>query len=73
MVVSQAYQEVINFIASGGSPSDIVAFQPSPEAKARVFELIAKKKAEPLSAEEANELDHFLQLEHPMRLNSSRP
>ena len=34
--ISRAYEEVIAFIASGASPSDIVAFQPSDEALVRM-------------------------------------
>ena len=56
---NQAYQDVIEFIASGTTPQSIVAFQPSAVAKARVGELIEREKTTGLSHDEKAELDHF--------------
>ncbi len=44
----------------------------SEEAKARVANLVAREKAGSLSAEERSELEHYLQLEHIMRLAKAR-
>jgi hypothetical protein len=66
--ISRAYEEVIAFIASGASPSDIVAFQPSDAVKERVADLIYREKTEGLALEEKSELDHYMLLEHLMRL-----
>jgi DNA polymerase/3'-5' exonuclease PolX len=50
----------------------VVAFQPSEAAKARVADLIQLEKTTGLSPEETAELDHYLQLEHLMRLAKAR-
>jgi len=72
MSTMRAYEEIIDFIAAGTSPSKIVAFRPSDEAKKRVADLIHKEKTTGLSAEEKSELDHYTQLEHLMRLAKAR-
>ena len=72
MPMTRAYEEIIDFIAAGVRPSDVVAFRPSAEAKARVADLIHREKTTGLSAEETAELHHHLQLEHLMRLAKAR-
>jgi hypothetical protein len=72
MPMTRAYEEIIDFIAAGTSPRDVVAFQPSAAAKARVADLIYQEKTTGLSPEETAELDHYLQLEHMMRLAKAR-
>ena len=67
-----AYEEVVDFIAAGASPQDVVAFRPSEAAKARVADLVAREKAGGLSPEEASELNHYAQIEHLMRLAKAR-
>ena len=67
MQPNKAYDEVIEFIASS-SPQNVIAFRPSEEAKARVADLIFREKTEGLSEDEKSELDHYLQIEHLMRL-----
>jgi hypothetical protein len=68
----RAYQEVIEFIAAGTSPSSVIAFQPSEAAKQRVADLIYREKTTGLSPDEKSELDHYMQLEHLMRLAKAR-
>ena len=68
----RAYEEVIEFIAAGTNSAAVVAFQPSSEVKQRIADLINREKASVLSAEEKAELDHYLQLEHLMRLAKAR-
>jgi hypothetical protein len=70
--MTRAYEEIIDFIAAGTSPRDVVMFQPSEEAKERVADLIHREKTTGLSPEETAELDHYLQLEHVMRLAKAR-
>lgn len=70
--MTRAYEEIIDFIAAGTTPSGIVAFQPSEETKARVADLIHREKTTGLSPEETVELNHYLQLEHLMRLAKAR-
>ena len=72
MSTPKAYEEVIEFIAAGTSPGSVIAFRPSPVAKARVTTLIGKEKNEGLSIDEKSELDHYMQLEHLMRLAKAR-
>ena len=70
--MERAYQEVIEFIAGGTTPKNVVDFRPSEVAKARVEELIQRHKAGSLSADENSELEHYIQLEHLMRLAKAR-
>jgi hypothetical protein len=68
----KAYEEVIDFIAAGTSPESIIAFQPSASARERVWDLIGRAKTASLSLDEQSELEHYLQLEHLMRLAKVR-
>jgi hypothetical protein len=72
MNTAKAYEEVIDFIAAGTTPQNVVAFRPSEEAQQRVSDLLQREKEGVLSAEEISELDHYLQLEHLMRLAKAR-
>lgn len=72
MSTPRAYEEVIDFIAAGTSPKNVVAFRPSESARARVAELLEREKGGGLAPEERSELDHYLQLEHLMRLAKAR-
>jgi hypothetical protein len=72
MSIMRAYEEVIEFIAAGTSPSSVVSFQPSEAVKERVADLIHQEKSIGLAVEEKSELDHYLQLEHLMRLAKAR-
>jgi hypothetical protein len=71
MQPNKVYDEVIEFIASS-SPQNVIAFRPSDEARARVTDLIFREKTEGLSEDEKSELDHYLQIEHLMRLAKAR-
>ena len=68
----RAYDEVIDFIAAGTSPSSVIAFQPSDPVKQRVADLIRREKIADLSLDEKSELDNYMQLEHLMRLAKAR-
>ena len=68
----KAYEEVIELIAAGLTPSQLVAFRPSPAVQERVADLIEREKAAGLSPDERSELDHYLQLEHLLRLAKAR-
>ena len=54
------------------APQGVVDFQPSAQAKARVADLLQREKTSDLSSEEKAELDHYMQLEHLMRLAKAR-
>lgn len=68
----RAYEEIVDFIAAGVTPGDVARFQASPTTKDKVEQLIAKEKECGLSPEEVSELDHYLHLEHVMRLAKAR-
>jgi hypothetical protein len=68
----RAYEEIVEFIAKGSTPDAVVQFMPSQETKDYVADLIHKEKTTGLTPEEASELDHFLKLEHMMRLAKAR-
>jgi hypothetical protein len=67
----QPYEEIVEFIAAL-SPREIIGFRPSNEARERVWGLIERQKQEPLAAENKVELDHYLEVEHLMRVAKAR-
>ena len=69
---SPAYFEIVEFIAAGTTPETVAHFLPSPEAQRRVAELIEREREEGLSPEEVAELDHFMELEHILRVAKAK-
>ena len=67
-----SYLEIIDFIAAGTTPQAVADYHPSPEAQQRIAELIAREKESGLSPEEKSELDHFMDLEHILRVAKAR-
>ena len=65
------YEEVVEFIASR-NPQEVLDFKPSEPARRRVWELVERQKAATLLPEEEAELQHYLELEHLMRLAKAR-
>ena len=68
----KAYNEIVDFIASGSTPQTVAQFCASAETKTRVAELIDREKNSSLSDEERTELDHYLEIEHIMRLAKAK-
>ncbi|OQY43559.1 MAG: hypothetical protein B6240_12200 [Desulfobacteraceae bacterium 4572_87] len=68
METAKAYEEIVDFIASGTSPASVIAFRPSSDVKASVAYLIEREKTTVLHPDEKSELDHYSQIEHLMRL-----
>ena len=66
--MTKAYDEIVDFIAAGTTPAAVASFEPSQKTKDYVADLIQKEKTANLTAEESSELDHFMKLEHLMRL-----
>jgi hypothetical protein len=64
----KCYDEVIDFIASGPSPNAVASFQLSDAVNHRAESLVQREKRGELTAAEKSELDHYLELEHIMRL-----
>ena len=66
------YDEIIDFIAAGTTPDSVACFQPSQRTKDYVSGLIEKEKSSGLTPDESSELEHFMALEHLMRLAKAR-
>ena len=71
-VTSPVYLDLIDFIAAGTSPEAVANFCPASEAQLRLEALIEREKAGNLSPEEKAELDHFMELEHILRMAKAR-
>jgi len=68
----RAYEEIVEFIAGGTTSDSVAAYEPSQRTKNLVADLIHKEKTLGLTPDESSELDHFLKLEHLMRLAKAR-
>lgn len=68
----RAYDEIVEFIAAGTTSDSVAHFEPSQKTKDFVADLIHKEKTTGLTPEESSELDHFLKVEHLMRLAKAR-
>ncbi len=68
---SPAYLEIIDFIA-GQNPEAVVQFRPSPQAQERLADLVEREKEGALSVDDKAELDHFMELEHIIRMAKAR-
>jgi hypothetical protein len=72
MYAATAYEEIIDFIASGTSPEKVIAFRPSENLQSRVSDLLFRNQNESLNSEEKSELESYMLLEHIMRLAKAR-
>ena len=72
ITINPAYEEIINFLAAGITSQSLVKFQVSETVKERVSVLIFREKTDGISPEEKSELDHYLILEHLLRLAKAR-
>ncbi len=68
----KAYEEVVDFIAAGTTPQNVIDFRPSEESQNRVSDLLFREKNSELTPGERSELDHYMQMEHLMRLAKAR-
>ena len=66
------YLELVDFIAGGTTPESVANFHPSAQAERRFAELVALEREQGLSADERFELDHFVELEHILRMAKAR-
>jgi hypothetical protein len=71
-LASPAYIEIIDFIAAGTTPESVAHFQPSLAAQERVAMLLKRRQENVLSPDEETELDHFMDLEHILRMAKAR-
>jgi len=70
--VGSAYLEIIDLIALGTTPQAVLNFRPSTAGEQRIAELVEREKTLDLSTEEKAELDHFMELEHVLRMAKAR-
>ncbi|MEH2421935.1 MAG: hypothetical protein V7K48_13735 [Nostoc sp.] len=69
---AKVYDEIIEFIAAGTTPQSVIDFKLSDAAKDRLEDLVYRAKTEGLTESDKRELDHFLTLEHIMRLAKAK-
>ena len=62
------FAEMINFLANGPTPAQMVAFKLSPTAQARLETLLDTHREEGLTAEETAELEVYAQVNHLLLL-----
>jgi hypothetical protein len=68
----RAYEKIVEFIAAGTTPDAVARFEPSQRTNDYVADLIYREKTVGLTPAESSELDHFIKLEHLMRLAKTR-
>ncbi|MEH2292009.1 hypothetical protein [Nostoc sp.] len=69
---TKVYDEIIEFIAAGTTPQSVIDFKLSDATKERLEDLVYQAKTEGLNGSDQRELDHFLTLEHIMRLAKAK-
>ena len=70
--MTRVYEEIVDFISGGTTATTVAAWEPSPNTKARVAQLIEMEKSGAISAAEKADLNHYMELEHLMRLAKAR-
>ncbi len=70
--MATAYDEFVEFIASGPPASAVATWQLSEAGKRHVADLIERERDGRLTADEQDELRHVLEFEHLMRLAKAR-
>ncbi len=68
LLKTQAATEVAQFLANHPTAEQIIAFHTSSEVAERAYELISREREGSLTAEERQELDNYLIIEHLMEL-----
>lgn len=62
------YEQVLDFLASGPPVEAIIKFRPTVAAQTRFSELLEANQQRKLTAEEDDELDHYIQIERMVSL-----
>jgi hypothetical protein len=70
--MTYVYEELVDFIASGSTADEVAKFTPSKKTRERVWSLLRRAKRDELSGDERAELDHYLHVEHIMRLAKAK-
>lgn len=68
----KAYDKIINFIARTAGPDELGAFRPSDALSKRVEELTRRHKKGRATLAKEQGLEHYLRIEHVMRLAKAR-
>lgn len=66
------YMELVDFIAGGSTPEQVIAFRPSAETEKHVSELLEKNRNGELTEAEARALDRYEELEHVFIMAKAR-
>jgi hypothetical protein len=67
-----AFGEVLDFLATGPTPAELVAYKVSPQTQLRLETLLAKNQEDGLTAVETAELDTYQQINHLFILLKAR-
>ncbi|MEZ4511237.1 MAG: hypothetical protein R3C62_05135 [Chloroflexota bacterium] len=67
-----AFTELLDFLAAGPTPAEIVAYKVSSQTQLRLETLLAKNREEGLTAVESAELDTYQQINHLFILLKAR-
>lgn len=62
------YEQILEFLAAGPSAQEIIAFRPQPEVQERFSQLLEANRQCDLTAQEEEELDHYIRIERMMAL-----
>lgn len=62
------YEQVLEFLASGPSSQEIVAYRPPQAAQTRFSRLIEANRERRLSPQEEEELDHYVGMDRMLSL-----
>jgi hypothetical protein len=72
MDTTTVYDEIVDFLATAPSIEAIITFKVSEVTREHVADLIRREKSSGITTEEAHALDHYLKIEHIMRLVKAR-
>ena len=72
VVRMNASDEIVDFLVDQIPTTALAGFQPSSEARGRIWELIAREKDAGLLPEEKLELDDYMKLEHLLVLAKAK-
>ncbi len=72
MTLTQAVDEILDFLAAGTTAESIANFRPSEQAQARVRELIDRRGEGTITPSQNEELEEYLRLEHLMIMAKAR-
>jgi hypothetical protein len=62
------YEQVLEFLSQGPSTQQIIAFRPESESQERFSHLLDINRERTLTAEEEDELEHYIRIEQMMSL-----